>query len=273
MTKAKYSSFAKISRPNTPGVVSRPRVVSLLETARSRPIVWVSAPAGSGKTTLVTSYLDEYKLPCLWYQVDESDADIATFFYYMGLAAKTAFPKNRSPLPLLTPEYLQGIATFTRRYFESLYSRLKPPFALVFDNYQDVPADSPFHEIMREGLSSVPDGISIVMISRSEPPPVFARLRANNRMSSIGWEEIKFDFDEAKTLILNQKRHIFPDEVLRDLYNRTEGWAAGIVLLLERMGTEKDDPAALHNHTQEEVFHYFAGELFEKATRKPRTFC
>lgn len=133
--KTTFPPVAKICRPKILGAVTRSRLVSLLDVARNQPIIWVSAPAGSGKTTLVASYLDEHKLPCLWYQVDEGDADIATFFYYMGLAAKRASPRNRTSLPLLTPEYLQGITIFTRRYFENLYSRLKAPFTLVFDNY------------------------------------------------------------------------------------------------------------------------------------------
>ena len=239
----KYSAIAKISRPDTPGVVTRTRVLSSVNEALCRPIIWVSAPAGSGKTSLVTSFLDEYQLPCLWYQVDESDADIATFFYYMGLAAESSFPEFKNPLPLLTPEYLQGIGTFTRRYFESLYSRFSRPFVIVFDNYQEVAADSDFHGVIREGLSSLPAGITSILISRGGPPSEFVRLRANNRMSFVGWEEIRFDFEEAKTLILNQKQYLFPHEVLRDIYLRTEGWAAGIVLLLERMKSETDGSA------------------------------
>src|SRR5690242_13283831 len=119
----KNSTIAKINRPRVTGISLRGRLFRLLDHCAKKPIIWLSAPAGSGKSTMVTSYLDEYKLPSLWYQVDESDADIATFFYYMGLAAKRAFPRNRMSMPLLTPEYLQGVTTFTRRYFESLYGR------------------------------------------------------------------------------------------------------------------------------------------------------
>lgn len=55
--------------------------------AREFPVVWVSGLAGSGKTTLITSYLDSRHVPCLWYSIDRGDGDMATFFYYMGLAA------------------------------------------------------------------------------------------------------------------------------------------------------------------------------------------
>jgi len=112
---------------------------------------------------LVSSYLEARKLPCLWYQIDTGDSDPATFFYYLGLAAKKTTPRKRKPLPLLTPEYLQGIPTFTLRYFEELFARLKIPSAIVFDNYQEVAEDAPFHEIILNGLSRIPERINAIM--------------------------------------------------------------------------------------------------------------
>jgi len=107
MTKSRANgSIAKITRPRVTGVFPRTRLFSLLDGYLDSPGVWISAPAGSGKTTLAASYLKEKKLPSIWYQMDEGDADTATFFYYMGKAAAKAVPR-KSLLPLLTPEYLQ----------------------------------------------------------------------------------------------------------------------------------------------------------------------
>ena len=186
--------IAKVTHPTLTGVLPRKRLFNLLDRMRKRPVIWVSGPPGCGKTTLVSSYLDARELPCLWYQVDAGDADPATFFYYLGLAAKRAAPQKRMPLPLLTREYLQGISTFTLRYFENLYSRLNPPtppfkkggkggFILVFDNYQEVPEGSPFHEVILNGLSRLPEGLNAILVSRRDPPPLLIRMRANERMN------------------------------------------------------------------------------------------
>jgi LuxR family maltose regulon positive regulatory protein len=112
--------LAKITRPTLSGVVQRNRLFALLDSGMGRTVNWLAAPAGSGKSTLVADYLDARALPCIWYQCDEGDTDLATFYYYMGLAAKKASPRHRKPLPLMTPEYLTGIPTFTRRFFEQL---------------------------------------------------------------------------------------------------------------------------------------------------------
>ncbi len=266
------SDIAKISRPRVSGILPRERLFRLLDSGRGCPVIWVAGPAGSGKTTLVASYLDSRKLPCLWYQLDEADADLASFFYYMGLAAKKAAPRKQKPLPLLTAEYLFGIPTFAKRYFEDLSSRLKPPFAMVFDNYQTVPEDSAFHEAIREGLGSIPEGISVILISRGGPHHAVARLRAGKTMKLIGWEDIRLTREEAKGLLRLHGEKGLAEDTIRQLHERTEGWAAGLVLLAERAKVGKDEMRFRSDLPPEEVFDYFAGEVLDKLDSETQDF-
>ena len=120
------ASLAKLTRPKSANVLIRKRLFKLLDEARSYPVIWITAPPGAGKTTLISSYIETRKINNLWYQIDEGDGDIASFFHYMGIAAKQAAPRYRKSLPNLTPEYLQGLPTFTRNYFRELYSRVNP---------------------------------------------------------------------------------------------------------------------------------------------------
>jgi hypothetical protein len=93
----------KVTRPTLPEVYAREKLFKTLDRLRQQPVIWISGPGGSGKTTLVSSYLDSRNLSCLWYQLDEGDKDPATFFYYLSKAAKKAFPHKKSSLPLLHP--------------------------------------------------------------------------------------------------------------------------------------------------------------------------
>jgi len=290
--------MSKVTRPILTGVFPRKRLFGLLDRMRKYPVIWVSGPAGSGKTTLISSYIETRKTPCFWYQVDEGDADPATFFYYMGQAAKRASPRMRKLLPLLTPEYLQDVPTFTYRYFEELYSRLNPPtppffkggskgrvrskspplakggkegFILVFDNYHEVPPNSQFHQIILNGLSRVPEKINVMLLSRREPPSVLIRLRANNLMNVIGWDELRLTPEESNALVRLRMRGKLSKETAHHLHNITDGWAAGLVLMLEsiKRGIE---PKLLGKLTPEEITDYFASVLFYKTDKEIQEF-
>ena len=265
-------STVKISRPKVSGVAPRTRLFRLLDSSRKKPVVWISGPAGSGKTTLAASWLDARKLPCIWYQVDEGDGDIASFFYHMGLAAKKAAPRYKKPLPLLTPEYLQGIPTFTRRYFEELFRRLKPPVAVVFDNYQDAPLGSGFHEVIANALETAPEGINVIVLSRTEPPAQLARLRANNKIAVIGWNELSFTHKECRDFLKAKGGRTFSDKTINQLHERTDGWAAGLVLMTEAAKTKEIRYSLINELSREAVFNYFASEIFEKTDGETRGF-
>ncbi len=254
-----------------------------MDRMQTQSALWIAGPPGSGKTALVSSYLADRKIPCLWYQVDRGDGDAATFFYYMGLAARRAAPRNKLPLPLLTPEFLHDIPNFTRRYFEGLCRRLMSVpsvspggvkgrrYVVVFDNYQEAPEDSAFQEVIRQGLSEIATGITVILISRREPPALFARVRANRLMGAIGWEELRFTIAESKRMMHLRGYKGLSSELLRQLHEKTDGWAAGLVLLTEER-TRGVDLLASRTHMPEEVFHYFAGEIFNRADKETQDF-
>jgi LuxR family maltose regulon positive regulatory protein len=265
------SSPVKITKPRVTGIVHRKRLFRALDSAR-RPILWITGPAGSGKTSLIGSYVDARKLPCLWYQIDSRDGDVATFFYYLGLAVKKAAPHYRKPLPLLTPEYLLDLTTFTKRYFEELFKRLKQPGVLVFDNYQDVPLDSVFHDVIRDALSTVPENIRVIAISRSDPAPKLARLRVEREMVSMGWKDVRFTLEESKMLVASCRKEVPLKAPIEQLYRQTDGWAAGLVLMSRAplVASARTDLPAWQ--TPSELFDYFAGELFDKTDAGTRDF-
>ena len=268
--KSKRVLLGKTTRPSLAGVLPRERLFSLLDRgAEASSVFWISGPPGCGKTTLAASYPDHAGLNCLWYEIDEGDADAATFFYYMGLAAAEHGGAGDEPLPLLTPEYHAGLPTFTRRYFQALFARLKPPFVVVFDGYYAISEASPLHEVMRDAMRELPPGGRVIFVSRGEPPPSFARLRANRDLTAIGWEDLRLS--EAETAaIVKLRGHTLSAKDLAALYAQTQGWAAGLVLLLEQARTAGTMAGGLDFSTHKLVFDYLAGEIFQKTDARTR---
>jgi ATP/maltotriose-dependent transcriptional regulator MalT/DNA-binding SARP family transcriptional activator len=256
------NTLAKLTRPNLGGILPRDRLYKQLDEGRERSIIWLSGPPGSGKTTLVADYLDTWAPECIWYQVDPGDADVATFFYYMARALPDSAPEDQqAALPLFTAEYQSNLPAFTRRYFRELFARMTPPFALVFDNYQEVPSQSRLHEVLRHGLEELPAGGCAIFISRRDAPPAMARFRANQRMEVLDPDDLKLNLDEA-TALAGLRRPDLGSEDVDKLYEKTQGWAAGLVLMLGRRDEQSTVDDLPRDVLPQVVFDYLAGELF-----------
>lgn len=257
------NTLAKLTRPNLAGILPRDRLYKQLDKGREQSIIWVGGPPGSGKTTLVADYLDTWAPECVWYQVDPGDADVATFFYYMaGALPEKPAGQPETRLPLFTAEYQSNLPAFTRRYFRELFACLSTPFALVLDNYQDVPSQSRLHEVLRHGLQELPTGGCVIFISRRDPPTAMARFRANERMQVLEPDDLKLTRDESDALA-KLRRSDLGEEDLQKLYEKTRGWAAGLVLLLGRDNRQTSVNELPQDVLPQVVFDYLAGEIFD----------
>jgi LuxR family transcriptional regulator, maltose regulon positive regulatory protein len=236
MAKSSHRALAKFTRPDLPGALQRGRLFGLLDQARQRSTIWISAPAGAGKTTLIASFIGQRDIDGLWMQLDAGDTDAPTFFYYLGLAEQNRRPTDRckkitQPLPLLTPDFLADLPGFARRYFRELFARLPSESVLVLDNYQMIPDGSALHAVLVDALDEIPSGSHVIVISREDPPPAFSRLRANETLQVIGWEPLKLTLDESRDIVLGERPISEAD--LAQLHTRCGGWAAGLRLLVD----------------------------------------
>lgn len=261
---------AKLTRPTLPRIFHRSRLFDRFDETRACcQSIWIKAPPGSGKTTLVADYLTQRRIGGLWYSVDAEDNDVATFFHYLGLGARQAAPHHTGTLPHLSPEYVPGLDAFARRYFEALYSSLTPPYALVLDDYHDVPDDALLHQVLAVAIANVPHGGVLIVISRNEPPPSLARLQANGATALIGWEELRLTPEEAAGVAALRRPEPGQGGELPPLYELTDGWVAGLVLLLEQHARELPHTPAGPG-VPRVLFDYFAGELFDKLDDRTR---
>lgn len=266
------ASLNKITSPELPQIILRERLFKLLDRKEQHKATWISGMAGAGKTTLVASYIAKRKYSCIWFRIDEGDDDFSTFFHYLGLAVKKAAPKNKKPLPVLTPEYFAGISVFSQRYFENLSARLPDRSLIVFDDYQKVSPISPFHEIFKNGISKISGNIHIIIISRTVPPPSFAALVANRKMRIIGSADLCLNRAESKNIVeieIGKKR---AGKFSSQIYEKTNGWAAGIILMAKSVAKGDEPLANPDTYVPQEIFDYFVGELFDKMDKSTQNF-
>ncbi|MBP2676414.1 MAG: malT [Deltaproteobacteria bacterium] len=262
---------AKITRPQFRGSLPRERLFRRLDGARDWPVTWVSGPPGSGKTTLVSGYIESRKLPCLWYRIDKGDADPVMFFKHLGVATQAAFPAKRKPLPGPAPSDLSNIGQFAHRFFGELINRLGSRPVLVFDEWENAVPGSPVEAAVRGGIHLFPKGARAIFVSRSEPSPDFIREVDSRRLETIGWEDLRLNPEETAEIARIQRRSVSP-EMLRYLQDKSGGWAAGVLLLLERAQRDGIEPQHIGRRTPEEVIDYLGGDLFRNLEADTRTF-
>ena len=220
----------KLQSPAPPArLVDRVRLGAVLDSAHADavPLVLVSAPAGSGKSTLVAGWAAAHPGTVAWLQLEETDADPARFWVSVTAAIGHANPQVGERLePVVVGSLGSGHAVVPALVNE--LSALTERLVVVLDDYHLI--DEPVvHEGVERLIDLCPRQLTVILITRADPPFRLGRLRVRGRVREVRARDLRFDTAEAAALLgtaadgLNEQR-------LEDLCERTEGWAAGLVL-------------------------------------------
>jgi LuxR family maltose regulon positive regulatory protein len=268
------AAFAKIDPPRLWDVYERTRVFALLESFSDRRVIWLSAPPGYGKTIAVASWLRAHPGRVIWYQCDEGDADIASFFYFLSLALANDSITEGSAPPTLTPELYGSLPTFVRNYFRKFCAHLTAPSFLVLDNWQDIPANAPLRDLLPVAIGELPAGVTLIVISREEPAANLGRLRVTAQMATLGWEDLKLTEQETADIAARYQPANGQRTVLSagNLYAMTQGWAAGLTVMLRHEADQRVTKLDISQGAIQAVFDYLTSEVFDRLSDKIKDF-
>lgn len=272
--KAASPGFAQLSRPRLARVHPRERLFRHLDECLQHPAVWVTGEAGSGKTTLISSYLDARKLPALWYRVGGDDVDAAACCRHLREAVSSAAAGGGSDPPSVAAAKTYGKVPSLRQFFATLYGSLGDSCVLVMDNCQEALSSAAFRSLLVTAASEAPIGIRLMIASRTRPPSNFARLRANAKLVVLENDQLRFTEAESiavQRLMANTSGVRSVDQ-MRTLHHLSGGWAVGLKLMQEQQ--EREVPCGVGGQVASNtaVCDYLAAEVFEDQAATTRRF-
>ncbi len=210
-------------------LVDRPRLTVTLSKALTSSLTLVSAPAGYGKSTLVSSWLLETDIPSAWLSLDEGDNDPIRFMQYFIAALQKI-------VPAIQPDLLGILQEKQPAPFESLLNiiineidRCATPLVLVLDDFHTIQAE-PALEMVTHLLEHMPSQMHLVLITRTDPPLPLSRLRVGGKLAEIRADQLRFTREEIAAFLNEEMGLKFSTEDIAALEMRTEGWIASLQL-------------------------------------------
>jgi LuxR family transcriptional regulator, maltose regulon positive regulatory protein len=243
----------------TNDLIARPRLMERLD--RLATLALIVAPAGYGKTTLVSMWLSHVKLPSAWVSLDKEDNDPLLFLASIVAALRTLFPHFGG-------EILARLAALHGRAYDELVAtvinelnQIESEFVLVLDDYHAVHAPA-IHQLLIRLLTHPPRTIHIVIATRHDPPLPW-NLRTRGYLCELRARDLSFTQAEAAEFLAKAaERPISPDEA-KALNEQAEGWVTSLrlaALNVRRQPSTYNWPAVLSGN-QRNFVEYFAAEV------------
>ena len=258
-----------------PDLVSRRRLVDFIHTHLDRKLILISAPAGYGKTSLLTDYAYETDLPVCWYTLDAFDRDLRVFLEHLIATIARQFPafgeRSRSSLQH-TADLGHNLYPLVTTLVREIYDTIPQYFTLILDDYHTVEDQDKIAEFLDLFETYVDENCHLILASRTLPAlPSLSLLVARQQVAGLSIDEMRFTPVEIQTLAhQNYGLELVPQQA-QELAERTEGWITGI-LLTTTPRWKPEQPANLRGQIHVGLYDYLSKQVLDQQPVPLRDF-
>ncbi len=269
-----YLLRAKMHHPTLPDDhISRPRLLAQLGEIKHQQVVMVTAPAGYGKTTLVSAWIEQLHCPSAWLSLDKGDNDLSVFIDYLLAAIRSIFPDFGEQFLTFSQTFsLPPLPTIINFLLNEI-DQIKQDFVLVLDDFHVL--SNPDIYIVLEGLLRYPSShFHLALTSRYAMPPQISKLRARGRIVEVRAQDLRFSVAEVADFTKQTLTAVPDPETIRILTEKTEGWPVGLrlaTIALRRWGVSDHQPAILRVDNQY-VVDYLVNEVLAQCSTAVNNF-
>jgi LuxR family maltose regulon positive regulatory protein len=257
------------------GLVARPRLIERLSRGDEAALTLVSAPAGFGKTTLLTDWLSAAAAAdrsVAWLSLDARDNDPALFWAYLVAAVQTAVPDvGAGALALLSSP--QSSAEAVVASLVNDLDAVPGDLVLVLDDYHVIES-AEVHEGMAFLLEHLPAHAHLVIAGRADPPLPLARLRVRGELVELRAADLRFTPEETAAYLTEAMGLALSGGEVAALDTRTEGWIAALQLAALSMQGRTDLTAFLTDFAGDDryIVDYLVEEVLQRQPERVRHF-
>jgi ATP/maltotriose-dependent transcriptional regulator MalT len=257
-----------------PSVVQRDELLRRLDGSLDRKLTLVTAPTGFGKTTLVSMWIANRDFAATWVTLDENDNDPARFWTYIVSALRTHSPAlGRSTLSALNASVLPSVQTLLTPLINDL-AGLDGPLALVLEDFHSINSKQ-----IIEGISfliqNMPESLYLIVISRTQPEISLPLMRARNELLEIDIADMRFNRQETESFLYAARIDI-SDSAISSLFQKTEGWIAGLQLAALSLNSRNAEQAqsfvSSFSGSHRYISDYLIREVFEAQPESIQNF-
>jgi len=264
--------------PPRANLVLRPRLIERLNEGLHCSLTLIAAPAGFGKSTLLSAWIDQRarqdpKLRIAWLSLDEADNDPSQFLLYLAAALHSAEPScgadAMAALQSPQPPSAESILTDLINDIDGITGDI----LLVLDDYHAVHSPKVDEELAFL-LEHLPARMRLVIATREDPMLPLARLRASGELAELRAADLRFSPDEAADFLCRVMGLELTAEDIAALESRTEGWIAGLQLAALSMRGQKDIAGFIRSFTGSHrfVLDYLVEEVLQRQSESVQTF-
>lgn len=266
---------SKLIRPDISHTILRKRLLDSYRRLPRHRLTLVVAGAGYGKTTFASQAVSFLDIPAVWYRLDRDDRDAAVFFRYLVAGMKQLKP-DRNPDPPQSPivDPALDVTVHIKRLVAELESRVSGDTLIVLDDFHLIGESPEVHGIIHGLLDHLPLFFHLVIISRRQPGLALSRLRAQRRIFDIGETDLTFTRPETGRLFDLLIKAPVEDTILAGLWEKTRGWAAGLILFHYRLRHQPGSPLVLPEQVdvKESIFPFFEENVYTLLPPDTREF-
>ena len=259
--------------PPRPRAVLRPRLIERLDESLHRRLTLVSAPAGFGKTTLLSEWVAGCERPAAWLSLDRGDSDPSRFLAYLIAALQNVVADvGEGVLGLLQSPQPPPMDSILTALLNEI-SNVPNDFVLVLDDYHAIDAE-PVDSALAFMIEHLPPQMHLVIATREDPQLSLPRLRARDQLTELRAADLRFTPEEAAEFLKGVMGLNLSAEEISALESRTEGWIAGLQMAALSMQGRADTASFVQAFTGSHhfVLDYLVEEVLKRQPESVQTF-